>query len=215
KTISDPAKHFGEIIESLDQTKISRAHVHTLLKCAPTEEEEELLQQYKGDISELSKVDILLLSLMKISRLKEKLLTLDYMLQFDDHISEIDDMFRLKMEAYNQLMKSKKLTRVLELILAIGNTLNRGSKKGGNAKGFKLDSLSSLSTTKASDGKTTLMHFLSSVAIKEMDSISFSEEVSRVGPSAKIPLTFLYEHVEAIRVQIEHFEREIEFYKFS
>jgi hypothetical protein len=48
-----------------------------------------------------------------------------------------------------------------------------------------------------------------------MDSISFSGEVSRVGPAAKIPLTLLQEHVESIRVQIEHFEREIEFYKFS
>lgn len=213
KDFSNPSKDFTELIESLDDSKLSISRLHTLMKCAPTEEEEKMLLAYKGNVSDLSKIDALLLSIAKISRFRENLTTLDYLLQFDDYVTDLDGLIQLKYDACQQLMKSKKFTRVLEIILAIGNTLNRGTT--GNACGFKLDVLNSLGTTKSSDGKTTLLHFLSSIAIKEMDSSSFRRELSQVGPASKISSSQVQEQFETIKQQLNHFRKEIEYYKTS
>ena len=56
-------------------------------------------------------------------------------------------------------MSSQKLRKVLEVVLAFGNFMNRGNR--GNAFGFKLASLNRISDTKSSTDKDmTLLHYL-------------------------------------------------------
>ena len=61
-------------------------------------------------------------------------------------------------DASNELLKSKSISKVFELILALGNFMNKGAR--GNSPGFKLNSLSKLRDTKSSDGQHTLLHYL-------------------------------------------------------
>lgn len=63
------------------------------------------------------------------------------------------------MEASRETGRSRRLRRVLELVLALGNYMNRGAR--GNASGFRLASLNRLADTKSSQSKgTTLLHYL-------------------------------------------------------
>lgn len=56
-------------------------------------------------------------------------------------------------------MKSQKLRKVLEVVLAFGNIMNRGNR--GNAYGFKLSSLNRVIDTKSSaDKDMTLLHYV-------------------------------------------------------
>ena len=56
-------------------------------------------------------------------------------------------------------MSSKKLKKVLEVVLAFGNVMNRGSR--GNAYGFKLSSLNRVADTKSNaDRDMTLLHYV-------------------------------------------------------
>ena len=61
--------------------------------------------------------------------------------------------------ACDELMESQKLRRVLEVVLAFGNIMNRGNR--GNAYGFKLSSLNKVIDTKSSaDKDMTLLHYV-------------------------------------------------------
>lgn len=62
------------------------------------------------------------------------------------------------LEGSKEVARSKKLKKLLEIILALGNYMNRGQR--GNAVGFRISSLNRLSDTKSSTKNTTLLHYL-------------------------------------------------------
>ena len=62
------------------------------------------------------------------------------------------------LEGSKEVARSKKLKKLLEIILALGNYMNRGQR--GNAVGFRISSLNRLSDTKSSSKNTTLLHYL-------------------------------------------------------
>ena len=63
------------------------------------------------------------------------------------------------LEASKEVQRSKRLRKMLEIILAFGNYMNRGQR--GNAVGFKLSSLTRIADTKSSCTKNmTLLHYI-------------------------------------------------------
>ena len=84
-----------------------------------------------------------------------------------------------------EVQASEPLTRILEIILALGNILNRGSARG-NAAGFKLSSLTKLVETKAANRSTTLLHYLAkTVEAKSADLLGFAASLSHLEPASK------------------------------
>ena len=58
-----------------------------------------------------------------------------------------------------EVVTSKKLRKMLEVVLAFGNYMNKGNR--GNAYGFKVSSLNKIIDTKSSSGsRYTLLHYL-------------------------------------------------------
>jgi dishevelled associated activator of morphogenesis len=71
------------------------------------------------------------------------------------------------MEASREVARSRRLRRLLELVLALGNYMNKGAR--GNASGFRLTSLNRLADTKSSAAKgTTLLHYLVEILEKKV-----------------------------------------------
>ncbi len=60
--------------------------------------------------------------------------------------------------ASNSVKNSKKLRKVLEIVLAFGNYMNSG--KRGPAYGFRVQSLDTLVETKSSDKRMCLLHYI-------------------------------------------------------
>jgi hypothetical protein len=88
--------------------------------------------------------------------------------------------------AINDIKNCKKLVKIFEIILAIGNYLNGTGPRGG-AHGFKLEILSKLADTKTADNKSTLLHYLVDFIAEEYpDLISFTEELNNVEIGAKV-----------------------------
>jgi hypothetical protein len=71
------------------------------------------------------------------------------------------------LEACKEVQRSKRLRKMLEIILAFGNYMNRGQR--GNALGFKLNSLTRIADTKSSCNKNmTLLHFMADTCEKKV-----------------------------------------------
>ena len=63
------------------------------------------------------------------------------------------------LEASKEISRSRRVKRILEVVLAFGNYMNRGNRS--NAIGFKVNSLNKMVDTKSSiDKKITLIHYL-------------------------------------------------------
>jgi len=67
------------------------------------------------------------------------------------------------LEASRDLIRSRQLKKLLEIVLAFGNFMNRGQR--GNASGFRVASLNKIIDTKSSvNRRTTLLHYLAHLA---------------------------------------------------
>ena len=90
------------------------------------------------------------------------------------------------------MKSSKKLRKILELILAFGNYMN--SAKRGPAYGFKLQSLDSLVDTKSTDKRLSLLHYIAdTVRHKFPELTNFDTELMYIDKAAtgKIKKKFL------------------------
>lgn len=82
-------------------------------------------------------------------------------------LNEISPRITSVMEASREVSRSRRLRRLLEVVLALGNYMNRGAR--GNASGFRLASLNRLADTKSSAAKgTTLLHYLVQILEKKV-----------------------------------------------
>ena len=74
---------------------------------------------------------------------------------------DLSKLFSAILKASKEIQNSKKLRKVLELILAFGNYMNKGQR--GNAYGFKLQSLSKMADTRSSANRLEpqLLHVVS------------------------------------------------------
>ena len=102
---------------------------------------------------------LLLLLLFRITHYEQRLRTLHYKKKFNILLAEIRPKIQAVLEGSKEVQRSKRLRKMLELILAFGNYMNRGQR--GNALGFKLNSLTRIADTKSSCNKNiTLLHFM-------------------------------------------------------
>ncbi|KAL6553430.1 hypothetical protein OROGR_007272 [Orobanche gracilis] len=112
----------------------------TLLRMAPTAEEELKLRLNKGKLSRLGPAERFLKVMVDIPFAFKRL-------EFACHAT------------CTELRKSRLFLKLLEAVLKTGNRMNNGTFRGG-AQAFKLDTLVKLSDVKGVDGKTTLLHFV-------------------------------------------------------
>ncbi|XP_060188670.1 formin-like protein 5 [Lycium barbarum] len=133
--------------------------IQTLLKMAPTAEEELKLRIYAGDLSRLGQAERFLKALVEVPFAFKRLETLLFMCTLQDEASLIKESFATLEAACTELRNSRLFLKLLEAVLKTGNRMNDGTFRGG-AQAFKLDTLLKLSDVKGIDGKTTLLHFV-------------------------------------------------------
>ena len=84
------------------------------------------------------------------------------------------------------MKNSKKLKRVIEVVLKLGNYLNGGTRRGG-LYGFKIDALKKLNTIKTNDNKRNLLHWLANY-FEENDSVKdlydFDAQLEAIGDAS-------------------------------
>ena len=152
--------------------------VEQMLKFTPTPEERALLDEHADELDSLARADRFLFELSSITHYEQRygffpsftrnkskrhfrfrLRTLHYKKKFQVWFSEIKPKLQAVLEASKEVQRSKRLKKMLELILAFGNYMNRGQR--GNAVGFKLSSLTRIADTKSSCNKNmTLLHYI-------------------------------------------------------
>ncbi|KAK6141149.1 hypothetical protein DH2020_025107 [Rehmannia glutinosa] len=142
-----------EVCDALNEgNELPAELVQTLLRMAPTTDEELKLRLYGGDVSHLGPAERFLKVLVDIPFAFKRLESLLFVSTFQEEFSSIK-------EAFATLEKQQTLPQTLGSCSQNRNRMNDGTYRGG-AQAFKLETLLKLSDVKGTDGKTTLLHFV-------------------------------------------------------
>lgn len=133
--------------------------LETLVKMAPTKEEEIKLKEYKGDVTKLGSAERFLKTVLDIPFAFKRVEAMLYRANFDSELKDLRKSFQTLEAASEELKISRLFLKLLEAVLRTGNRMNVGTNRG-DARAFKLDTLLKLVDVKGTDGKTTLLHFV-------------------------------------------------------
>ncbi|KAG9446942.1 hypothetical protein H6P81_013070 [Aristolochia fimbriata] len=134
--------------------------LETLLKMAPTKEEELKLKDYNDDSPfKLGPAEKFLKAVLDIPFAFKRVDAMLYIANFDSEVKYLRKSFETLEAACEELRSSRMFLKLLEAVLKTGNRMNVGTNRG-DARAFKLDTLLKLVDVKGTDGKTTLLHFV-------------------------------------------------------
>ncbi|KAL0353584.1 UNVERIFIED_CONTAM: Formin-like protein 5 [Sesamum angustifolium] len=198
-----------EVCDALQEgNELPSELIQTLLKMAPTAEEELKLRLYSGPLSQLGPAERFLKVLVDIPFAFKRLESLLFMCTLQEEMLTLKESFAVLEAACTELRKSRLFIKLLEAVLKTGNRMNDGTFRGG-AQAFKLDTLLKLSDVKGTDGKTTLLHFVvqeiirsegkrAARAAKETPSISIHKSDDQL----EEPTEESDEHLRSIGLQV-------------
>ncbi|CAK8685246.1 unnamed protein product [Clavelina lepadiformis] len=185
--------------ESL-RSRMEASHYHQLLMYAPDVEETKQLQAFNGNLEKLNEADFLAVKLINIPGYQIRLQALAFKHGFTEKEEEIRKNLEIIQRASLQLRKSRKLAKILEFVLAMGNYMNRGNIRISKATGFRVQFLAEMDSTKTSDNKLTFLHILArAVTTKFPDVVIFSEELMDVKNASRVIYNAVLEDLQELR----------------
>lgn len=140
--------------------------LESLMKMAPSKEEERKLKEYKDDTPmKLGPAEKFLKAVLDVPFAFKRVDAMLYISNFDSEVEYLKRSFQTLEVACEELRNSRMFLKLLEAVLKTGNRMNVGTNRG-DAHAFKLDTLLKLVDVKGTDGKTTLLHFVVQEIIK-------------------------------------------------
>ncbi|NXC84474.1 GRD2I protein, partial [Cercotrichas coryphoeus] len=130
---------------------------------------------------------LLLPQMLSVPEYKIRLRSLHFKTTLQEKTEEIKASYECICKASLELKSSKKLAKILEFVLAMGNYLNNGQPKTSKTTGFKINFLTELNTTKTVDGKSTFLHILAkSLSQHFPELLGFAKDLPTVPLAAKV-----------------------------
>uniref|UniRef100_A0AAZ3PAX9 Disheveled-associated activator of morphogenesis 1 n=1 Tax=Oncorhynchus tshawytscha TaxID=74940 RepID=A0AAZ3PAX9_ONCTS len=147
----------------------------------------------------------------EINHYQPRLQSLYFKKKFAERIVEVKPKVEALIRASKEVLQSRNLKQLLEVVLAFGNYMNKGQR--GNAYGFKVSSLNKIADTKSSiDKNITLLHYLITILEHKYPKVAvFQEELQSVPEAAKVNMTELEKDINNLRSGLKSVEMELEF----
>ena len=105
------------------------------------------------------------LALASVPQLTVRLQSMLFEARLDEIAGSVKDATAKVLRACADLRESNKFVRLLGIVLEVGNSLNKGTSKGG-AKGIQLSSLMKLTQTRTNSGQTLLEYIIVNIKKK-------------------------------------------------
>ncbi|CAN1236034.1 Formin-like protein 1 [Linum grandiflorum] len=199
-----------EVCEALLEGKtLGTELLESLVKMAPSKEEERKLKEYKDDTPvKLGHAEKFLKAVLDVPFAFKRVDAMLYMANFESEIEYLRKSFETLEAACEELRNSRMFLKLLEAVLKTGNRMNVGTNRG-DALAFKLDTLLKLVDVKGADGKTTLLHFVVQEIIRTEGArlsevvSGLSSDLSNVKKAAAMDSDVLSSEVTKLSIGIE------------
>ncbi|XP_015212886.1 disheveled-associated activator of morphogenesis 2 isoform X1 [Lepisosteus oculatus] len=199
------------ILEMDEQEELAKDMLEQLLKFIPEKSDIDLLEEHKHEIERMARADRFLYEMSRIDHYQQRLQALFFKKKFAERLAEAKPKVEAILSASREVMHSKRLTQVLEVVLAFGNFMNKGQR--GNAYGFKISSLNKIADTKSSiDRNITMLHYLIMIFEKNYpDILHIPEDLNSIPEAAKVNLAELEKEVYSIKSGLKALEAELHY----
>ncbi|CAF3703229.1 unnamed protein product [Rotaria sp. Silwood1] len=210
-----PPSVFREWMLSCDNEYLKDDFIKQLEKYLPTPEELKILADYKNEINDLQYSEQYFCAIGDIKRLKQRLKTLLFKANYKETVEETDKAFVEVHTACDHVRHSIKFKKMLELILTVGNYMNSSAKSYEPVHGFDISFLPKLHSTKANDGRRSLLHFIvQAIENKHRDLLSFSDEFYSLADGiSKINILELQKQPKEINKELKNAREELDIAK--
>ncbi|XP_053772778.1 protein diaphanous homolog 3 [Desmodus rotundus] len=205
-----PYEEIKMMILEVDETQLAESMIQNLIKHLPDQEQLNLLSQFKSDYHNLSEPEQFAVVMSNVKRLRPRLSAILFKLQFEEQVNNIKPDIMAVSTACEEIKKSKSFSKLLELVLLMGNYMNAGSRNA-QTFGFNLSSLCKLKDTKSADQKTTLLHFLVEICEEKYpDILNFVNDLEHLDKASKVSVEMLEKNLKQMGRQLRQLERDLE-----
>uniref|UniRef100_A0A8C4Q0J3 FH2 domain-containing protein n=1 Tax=Eptatretus burgeri TaxID=7764 RepID=A0A8C4Q0J3_EPTBU len=156
----------------------------------------------KEDAKILDKPEQFLSELAEIPSFAARVYCIIFQATFTENIESITGKLDNVQKVIKTLRDGSGVQRLLALVLTLGNYMNGGNRTRGQADGFSLDILPKLRDVKSSDSSTTLLRYMASHYLRNIDVISNLD--SKVFPLPEPQSLF-----QASQIRFEDFQKEL------
>ncbi|XP_042333998.1 protein diaphanous homolog 2 isoform X2 [Sceloporus undulatus] len=204
-----PYEEIKNIIVEVDEEKLSEALIQNLVKNLPEQKELSALAELKNEYDDLCEPEQFGVVMSSVKMLQSRLNGILFKLTFEEHINNIKPGIMAVTIACEELKKSENFSKLLELVLLIGNYMNSGSRNA-QSLGFNLSFLCKIRDTKSSDQKITLLQFLAAICEENYrDILKFPDELEHVESASKVSAQVLKSNLDSMEKQIQRLENDI------
>uniref|UniRef100_A0A8D0CQZ5 Diaphanous related formin 1 n=1 Tax=Sander lucioperca TaxID=283035 RepID=A0A8D0CQZ5_SANLU len=205
-----PYEEIKIAILEVNEKVITESMVQNLIKLLPATEQLSVLGEMKDEYDDLAESEQFGVVMSGVKRLMPRLQAILFKLQFEEQLNNIKPDVVSVTAACEELCKSQNFTKLLEIILLVGNYMNAGSRNG-NAFGFSISYLCKLRDTKSADLKQTLLHFLADVCKEQYPEVmGFTDELIHVEKASRVSAETLQKNLELMGRQIKSLEKDLE-----
>lgn len=201
------------VLKMDEQEDLAKDMLEQLLKFIPEKSDIDLLEEHKHEIERMARADRFLYEMSRIDHYQQRLQALFFKKKFQERLAEAKPKVEAILLASQELIRSKRLKQMLEVVLAIGNFMNKGQR--GGAYGFRVASLNKIADTKSSiDRNISLLHYLIMILEKHFpDILNMPSELQHLPEAAKVNLAELEKEVGNLRKGLRAVEVELEYQK--
>uniref|UniRef100_A0A8C4NV64 Diaphanous related formin 1 n=1 Tax=Dicentrarchus labrax TaxID=13489 RepID=A0A8C4NV64_DICLA len=205
-----PYEEIKNAILEVNEKILTDAMVQNLIKQLPAPEQLSVLGEMKDEYDDLAECEQFGVVMSSVKRLTPRLQAIVFKLQFEEQLNNIKPDVVSVTAACEELRKSESFSKLLEIILLVGNYMNAGSRNG-KAFGFSISYLCKLRDTKSADLKQTLLHFLADVCQEQYPEVmTFADELIHVEKASRVSAETLQKNLELMGRQIKSMEKDLE-----
>ncbi|XP_017554969.1 protein diaphanous homolog 3 isoform X1 [Pygocentrus nattereri] len=205
-----PYEEIRRMIMEVDEEQLTEPMIQNLVKHLPEQEQLNALAKYKNEYASLSEPEQFGVVMSDVKRLRPRLNSILFKLQFEEQVSHLRPDILAVNAACDEVRKSKAFSKLLELVLLMGNFMNAGSRNA-QSFGFDLSSLCKLKDTKSADQKSTLLHFLAEVCEEKYpDVLRFVDDLQHVDRASRVSAENLEKSLRQMEKQLLQLEKDLD-----
>ncbi|XP_030649513.1 protein diaphanous homolog 1 isoform X2 [Chanos chanos] len=205
-----PYEEIKNVILEVNESVLTENIVQSMIKLLPEPDILSQLAEMKDEYDDLAESEQFGVVISSVKRLKSRLNAILFKLQFEEQINNVKPDIVAVTAACEEMKNSENFSKLLELILLIGNYMNAGSR---NAKsfGFGINYLCKLRDTKSADQKQTLLHFLAETCQEKYPEVmNFTKDLTHVEKASRVSAEMLQKNLAQMGKQIQDLEKDVE-----
>jgi hypothetical protein len=209
-----PYEEIRDAILEMDERKLSVEQVKALKDMAPTPDEIEAIKTYEGEYEMLGPTEQFFTKIIGINRFEHRMNVWMFKMNFGASTMKIQPDMECVVNCCKEIMNSEKLTRLLEVILAVGNFINSAAKKA--VHGIEMSSLAKLKDHKATGAKTDLLTYIILFIEKQYpDVLKFYEDFNNLEAVQRVSIPTMESELKELRAGINQVASEIDKFDYG